>query len=750
MNGKVTPNHKDQLCKQVLQVDLYICVFLPISVTNRRRTLFCAVIPGKVCVCKDIEGVISMAARRIRREGARGNMGEYGNVWDGMGEDTVVDGATAKENLAVGADGNTGSTGNTATGAAGLRFALDEDGGYFPAPDEWGTAYTSMSGKGLQAIEFLLKKQDGFVPAAFNRSDLGDIDIVYGRTGEGIDDDGGYGLAHIMKRHPDINWNKIVDVISNGSIRSGGKKKKIIISDDGKIILRVKQKGRNWVISAFSNTSAEEILSASAKNGSDANIYRRGIYTIGDVFDNVKPDGEKNLKKDNFRFSVSPVYTGSAADYDKPSLQFIGTGEGAQVYGWGLYGSESRKVAEWYAEQDIGRKPFVLSIDGVKKERDEFGQFESVLIDDLERLQIDEDIVFNFTGATSKDYIDWAIEYNESHMEHYGEIKHLTPAVKSLFEFLQRYVKWLKENRDKIRIVPERNLYKQTFWPGKSENLLDWNKSVPAEQLDLIAEALKIAEDNTDLNGIERTDTDKKGGFEYERKKFLTNLGFNKAAGISGGQLYEQMIYIFGSPKAASEFLYRAGIDGITYIGDSSGVRNYVAFSDEDIRIDEHYRFLLAEFSEADRRDITLILKPFVGFALDHEDRIYKDYLAKKGIAVSEKDAHAFAVFAMRENNSDRNKRTAQRREKARLEYNRKRDQYLYDNFPFYREAVEFAGSHDFKIKPSGKFRGEEFSGYSSLAIFTFFSILKLTQAMKSAARPIMYGRSFFRKSVAV
>lgn len=307
--------------------------------------------------------------------------------------------------------------------------------------------------------------------------------------------------------------------------------------------------------------------------------------------------------------------------------------------------------------------------------------------------------------------LHFQIEHNESQMEHLGENKHLGPAGMSLFEFLQRYVKWLKENRDKIRIVPEKNLYKQTFWPGKSENLLDWNKSVPAEQLDLIADALRNAVDNTDLNGLERTDTDKKGGFEYERKKFLTNLGFNKAAGISGGQLYEQMIYIFGSPKAASEFLYRAGIDGVTYIGGSSGVRNYVAFSDEDIRIDEHYRFLLAEFSEADRRDITLILKPFVGFALDHEDRIYKEYLAKKGIAVSEKDAHAFAVFAMQENKLDRNKRTAQRREKARLENIRRRDQYLYDNFPFYREAVEFAGSHDFKIKPSGKFRGEEFSG---------------------------------------
>ena len=147
----------------------------------------------------------------------------------------------------------------------------------------------------------------------------------------------------------------------------------------------------------------------------------------------------------------------------------------------------------------------------------------------------------------------------------------------------------------------------------------------------------------------------------------------------------------------------------------------------------DNFRFLLAEFSEAERRDITLILKPFVGFALDHEDRIYKEYLAKKGIAVSEKDAHAFAVTAMRENNSDRNKRTAQRREKARLEYNRKRDQYLYDNFPFYREAVEFAGSHDFKIKPSGKFRGEEFSGSFIAPEFVKYSGEK---AAKNSGKP--------------
>ena len=46
---------------------------------------------------------------------------------------------------------------------------------------------------------------------------------------------------------------------------------------------------------------------------------------------------------------ISGIFTGSAADYAKPSLLQVGTGEGTQVYGWGLYGSTERGVAEGYA-----------------------------------------------------------------------------------------------------------------------------------------------------------------------------------------------------------------------------------------------------------------------------------------------------------------------------------------------------------------------------------------------------------------
>ena len=58
-------------------------------------------------------------------------------------------------------------------------------------------------------------------------------------------------------------------------------------------------------------------------------------------------------------------------------------------------------------------------------------------------------------------------------------------------------------------------------------------------------------------------------------------------------------------------------------------------------------RFLLSEYSEEERELIAAVLKPFVGFNLNRTDEEYQEYLRKKGVAVSSRDAHAFAVTAL-------------------------------------------------------------------------------------------------------
>ena len=66
----------------------------------------------------------------------------------------------------------------------------------------------------------------------------------------------------------------------------------------------------------------------------------------------AKNEKVKSFLQNNLQFSRKGIYTGSAADYDQPSLQYIGSGEGAQVYGWGLYESSDIEVATWYAKAE--------------------------------------------------------------------------------------------------------------------------------------------------------------------------------------------------------------------------------------------------------------------------------------------------------------------------------------------------------------------------------------------------------------
>ncbi len=48
------------------------------------------------------------------------------------------------------------------------------------------------------------------------------------------------------------------------------------------------------------------------------------------------------------------AFAGSRVDYDRPSLEAIGSGEGAQAHGWGLYYALNKNVAESYRKTFIG------------------------------------------------------------------------------------------------------------------------------------------------------------------------------------------------------------------------------------------------------------------------------------------------------------------------------------------------------------------------------------------------------------
>ena len=186
----------------------------------------------------------------------------------------------------------------------GSEMAADESGKYFPAPDEWGTAYTSMTGKGLQAIMFLLEKKDGFVPAAFNRPEIGDIDIVYGKTGFGIDDEGGYGLAHIEKRRGKghVDWGIFANTLTNGTYVPKNKSTVYFVNKKSKVIVKLsfKEFKRKWVVSAMGNDltfAADRLLASNPGEAAKQGVAPKGLYTIGDVFDKIKLTSNEKSEK---------------------------------------------------------------------------------------------------------------------------------------------------------------------------------------------------------------------------------------------------------------------------------------------------------------------------------------------------------------------------------------------------------------------------------------------------------------------
>ena len=432
------------------------------------------------------------------------------------------------------------------------------------------------------------------------------------------------------------------------------------------------------------NSSASGYAGVPKNNPARRGAVRKLLEDIRTSENNIADSGEKSSTSDGdgIRFSIAPVWTGSAADYDRPSLHYIGTGEGAQAYGWGLYGSSDRGIATGYAERDVKNK---FKQPSMKINGETFTQGNSAALTGKEEwfgVLLQHLYSVNGNRKQAAKNIRDGIRRLRNLAKSETDGKELE-FYQAMISDLKRAADFLADEGNTVEYDGGRNIYKQTFWPDKEENLLDWDEPVPSEQMQQIAD--QAVKEQLPF------------GYTEDGKNFFNG------SGTSGELLYKDLAKSFnlGSPQAVSEFLYRAGIDGITYIGDASGVRNYVAFSDQDIRVDEHLRFSVSEYSDQDMETFATILRPFVGLAMDKTDAEYLAYLQEKNLPVhSEEWAHAFAAMAEQMNQE------AQTRADKEKKFN-----WLYENIPFYRYAVDAAGTRDFKIVPSHRFAGEEFTG---------------------------------------
>lgn len=284
---------------------------------------------------------------------------------------------------------------------------------------------------------------------------------------------------------------------------------------------------------------------------------------------------------EDVRLSISHLFTGSAADYERPSLLKVGTGEGKQVYGWGLYASDQRGVAETY----VGRYNQARNLLYKGKEIDVGSMV-------FPRNATPEELALKFGRSTGS--VKGAISAME-----YEAGKDRTYAKK-----FREAISWMKNHKDDFKEnehVP--TLYEQTFFtnraPGDESHLLSWYEPVSEENMIRIANAIN------DADGLFETYKLPSGATSYifsDKKAFGAKGTFVKKAGEkpNGVDIYEALSVALGSPKAASEFLVRADIDGIKYPVDSYGGKtvkdgdkagwNYVSFRDDNIRVDHKWK----------------------------------------------------------------------------------------------------------------------------------------------------------------
>jgi hypothetical protein len=237
------------------------------------------------------------------------------------------------------------------------------------------------------------------------------------------------------------------------------------------------------------------------------------------------------------------AYHGSPhAPFSRFSSEFIGTGEGAQAFGYGHYFAESDRVGKGYQDQ--------LSSDG----------------------KIDTTLwAVQESGAkTPQEAADWIDEYLAD-----------AEAGRLNFEVSDKDKTELVHARDRLRKgfmpVEGGTLYTVDLAVSRSE-LLDWDKPL-SEQPPKVREALEAL-------GLKRWRPEPTSDLDRSMQRSL------EPTMDRGHVYYAQMVKQSGGETAASEALRAAGIRGIQYLDAGSragaeGTRNLVIFDDSAIHIRE-------------------------------------------------------------------------------------------------------------------------------------------------------------------
>ena len=293
-----------------------------------------------------------------------------------------------------------------------------------------------------------------------------------------------------------------------------------------------------------------------------------------------------NYRNANGNIFYQAAWHGSPHDFDTFDLGAIGTGEGNQVHGWGLYFAKDKKVSDLYRRE-------LSLIHDVDK-----GTLFKVDVPDTKEM-IDEQQSLNILSKETKQNLNAAInalpeqekevfinEYTNSPLfNHYA--KKEIDELGSKFEQLDNEYRLLKDEyldkflKEDLNKITQRNL-----------NRLSEKYNIDLKALKENPDSIKDVKNQLDtmwFNAFTEYGMASKKYREIYWGKYKEDFStLLNDSGINGRDFYLALSKALGGAKKASEHLNEYGVKGITYVGEQDG-RCYVVFDDKAIKVIEKY-----------------------------------------------------------------------------------------------------------------------------------------------------------------
>jgi uncharacterized coiled-coil protein SlyX len=219
-------------------------------------------------------------------------------------------------------------------------------------------------------LQAALKDKYGIFDNAINIPYIGPLTIHWGYTGRPENDyHDGYGLAHILIAHEDTDSviANLENILTKGLLgpdygRNSKPTRRWITWNGYRAIIELDQDGQRkpWLVTAFlpeSEKARGRMPLGSptiAPSDPQAGSGPRPPEAAGQNITKKRVVIKRHLRPNDILSQGKNVYHGSGAGFGRFDSAWIGTGEQAQAYGWGLYFTESQKVAKTQYADRLG------------------------------------------------------------------------------------------------------------------------------------------------------------------------------------------------------------------------------------------------------------------------------------------------------------------------------------------------------------------------------------------------------------